>query len=72
MNPMGLSAPWAASLNIIAQNPVRKLIGNNPTALMFPWAGYIDIIALQTVKNGKELTQWDLVPIGTTLLILLP
>ena len=37
-----------------------------------PWADSIDMIALRPVKNDLELTQWDLVYLGTTLFILLP
>ena len=37
-----------------------------------PWADSPDIIALYKFKNVWVLTQWALVPLGMTLLILLP
>ena len=48
---MGLSAPRADSLEIIALQPVRKFIGINPTRLIDPWSGALDIINLNTLKK---------------------
>ena len=46
---MGLSAPWAYSLDMISLNPVKKLMGFNPMSLSVPWADYLIIIALNPV-----------------------
>ena len=48
---MGLSAPRANFLDIIAFKPVKKL-GIKPVGISAPWANCIVIIALQPVKNG--------------------
>ena len=51
---MGLSAPWAESIDIIDLQPVKKLIGINHMSLSDPWADSIDIIALNPVKNTRD------------------
>ena len=47
---MGLSAPRADSFEIIALQPVKKLIEMNPMSLSAPWDDYLDIIYLKPVK----------------------
>ena len=47
---MGLSAPWADSIDIIYSHPVKKWLGINPTGLNTPWAEYLAIITFQTAK----------------------
>ena len=47
---MGLSAPWADSIEIIDLNPV-KMQGINPVRLSALWDEYIDIISVQTVSK---------------------
>ena len=47
---MGLSAPWADSLEIIALHLVEKWLGINPMGLSVTWANSIDIIAFYTDK----------------------
>ena len=37
INPMGLSAPWTYSLEIIALHPVKEIQGINPMGLGAPW-----------------------------------
>ena len=69
---MILSYPWADSIDIIDLKPVKKIPGIKPMGITTPWAVFIYIIALQPVKNVWELTQWDLVYLGLTILILLP
>ena len=96
---MELSAPWGDSLDIIAFQPVKKLLWINPTGLSAPREDSLDMISLRTLKNlwinpmvlsahranslgiidlqtftqiFEGLTQWDLVPLGMTLLILFP
>ena len=49
---MGLSAPRADSLYIIALQPVKKLLWINPMELSDPWAHSLDIIDLQTAKQN--------------------
>ena len=44
---MGLSSPWADSLDIIALNPVKKLPWVIPMVLSIPMDDSIDIIDLQ-------------------------
>ena len=57
---MGLSAPWADSLDIIALQLVKKWMGINPMGLSAPWDDYLDIISLQTDKiNCEVLTQYS-------------
>ena len=68
---MGLSAPWAYSLEIITLQTVHKLLWINVTSLSAPKSYSIEIIALQTVKNYSGLTQFALVPLSPTLFILL-
>ena len=51
INPMGLSAPRAASIDIIALWPLKRLIGINPMSLSAPWDESLDIIALNPVKK---------------------
>ena len=66
---MGLSAPWADSLDIITFQPVKKWPWVKPMVLSVPWNNYIDIVSLHTAKiNLQGLTQWALVPLGATLL----
>ena len=60
---MGLSAPRADSLEIIALQPVRKFIGINPTRLIDPWSGALDIIDLNTFKK-------DINPMGISAPVL--
>ena len=48
---MGISAPWAEPIYIIALNPVKKWLGINLMALSAPSYNYIDIIALKTSKT---------------------
>ena len=36
MNPLGLSNPWANSIEMVALHPVVKLRGINPTELSAP------------------------------------
>ena len=67
---MGLSDPRSDSIEIIALQPVKKLIGINPMRLSSRWEESLDIIALKSVKKHQGLTQWDLVALGLTLLIL--
>ena len=50
MNPMGLIAPWFDSLDIIALQPVKKLLWVNRIGLSVPMENYLDIIAFQTAK----------------------
>ena len=70
IKPMSLTAPWADSLEIISLIQLKKL-GINPVGLSSPWANSFYIIALQTErKKGCLLTQWDLVSLGPTILIL--
>ena len=37
MNPLGLSDPWANSIEMVALYPVVKLRGINPMGLSAPW-----------------------------------
>ena len=46
MNPMGLSAPWDDSIDIIAFNPVKKIQGMNPMVLSAPWADSLEMTSL--------------------------
>ena len=48
---MGLSAPWADSILIIALRPVKTFLEINPMVNISPWADSLDIISLQTSKN---------------------
>ena len=48
---MGISAPWAESVDIIALHTVLKWLGINPMRLSVPWANSLDIIAAQTAKK---------------------
>ena len=52
---MGLSDPWADSLDIITFDPVEKLREINPMDLSAPWADYLDIIAQHSVKKILEI-----------------
>ena len=45
---MVISAPWSDSLDIIALQPVKTLLGINPMVLSSPRAESLDIIVLQT------------------------
>ena len=47
---MGLSAPWAESLDIISLRPVKKFPRVNPMGLSVPMADSLDIIAFQADK----------------------
>ena len=47
---MSLIAPWVESLDIIALNPVKKILGINPMVLSSHWAYALDVIALRLVK----------------------
>ena len=47
---MGLSDPWANSINIIVLHPVKKRPGINPMGLIVPWYNFLDIISFQTAK----------------------
>ena len=50
---MGLSSPWADSIDIIALHPVKKWLGINPMVISVPWDDSIDIIAFRTANiNG--------------------
>ena len=51
INPMGLSAPWDDSIDIIILNPLKKILWINPMGISYPWENYLVIIALQTFKN---------------------
>ena len=69
---MGIISPWADYLVIISLQTVKKSLEINPMGLSAPWDDYLDIIALNPVNNNCQgLTQWALVPLGPTLLILL-
>ena len=46
---MGLSDPRSDSLEIIALQKVKKMIGINPIGISAPWANSIDIIDLKPV-----------------------
>ena len=50
MNPIGLSSPWAESLQIIALHPVKNQ-GINPMVLSVPWADSFEIISLRPVRK---------------------
>ena len=69
INPMGVSDPWAEYLEIIALKPKNR---DHPIGLSASWANSLVIIALQEVKKHKWRTQLDIVPLGPTLLRLLP
>ena len=70
---MGLSDHWDNYLGIIALQTVKKLPGINPMVLSTPRSNYLDIIALDPVNNNFEgLTGWALLPLGPTILMLLP
>ena len=47
---MGLSAPQAASLDIIALQPVNFFPWMNPMGLSVPIANYLDIIVFQRAR----------------------
>ena len=70
---MGISASWADSLVIIGLHMVLKMLGVNPMGRSASWYNSLDIISLDPVtNNGYVLNQWSLVPLGNTLLVLLP
>ena len=48
---MGLSDPWVDSLDIIAFQRVKKLLGINQKGISVPWSNSIGIIALHTTKT---------------------
>ena len=50
---MGLSAPWANSIDIIDLKPVKKWPGINPMVHSDSWDDSIDIIAYQTAKINR-------------------
>ena len=57
INPMGLSTPWAYSLDIIALRPVKRRLGITPMVLSDPRDDSFDIIALYTAeKNMSDQT----------------
>ena len=47
---MGLSTPWANSIDIIGLQPVKILPRVNPIGLSFPMADSLDIISFQIDK----------------------
>ena len=47
---MGLSDPWADSLDIIALQTVKQLTWVNTMLISVPMADSIDIISFQTTK----------------------
>ena len=49
---MGISAPRADSLDIIALQTVKILIWINPMSLSAPWEKYLDTIVLNQVKTN--------------------
>ena len=63
--PMGLSAPWTDSLDIIYLRPVKKCLGINPMVRSTPLDNSIDIISLKIAEKF-------LLPLGPSLFILLP
>ena len=48
MNPMGISAPWAESIDIISLRPV-KVQGMTPMGLIYPWVDSLEVISLWSV-----------------------
>ena len=48
---MGLSDTWVDSLDIIAFQRVKKLLGINPKGISVPWSNSIGIIVLHTTKT---------------------
>ena len=64
MNPIGLSAPWAKSIDIITLQLKKNIyiyIGMIPIFLSLSLDGSLEMIAFRTVKYGEVLTQWALV-----------
>ena len=73
INSMVLSDPWVDSIVNIALQQVKQFLGINVMGLSAYWADSLDNIALDPVKNNCQgLTQWALVPLGPTPLLLLP
>ena len=69
---MGLNSPWAKSIDIIALQLVKKWLVIKSMGLSVFCANSIDIITFQTAEiNLQGLTQWELLPLGPTLLWLL-
>ena len=53
MNPIGLIAPWADSLEMIYLRPVKKVSEMNPMGISAPWDDSPDIIALCQVNISR-------------------
>ena len=47
---MGISAPWAESLDIIALQPIKILRWVNPMGLSVPMDEFLDVIDFQKAK----------------------
>ena len=49
---MGISAPWSDSHDIIALQPVRKLLGIKPMECSDHWVDALDINDLDPLNNN--------------------
>ena len=65
---MVLSAARDEYFEIIALQPVKKLLDMNPMGLSAAWVDYIEIIVTKPVKKLLGINPWALVPLGTTIL----